>query len=290
MDFNKVKINCSALPSIMSSHKLCKPLSEKQELELASLKLRDKLSEPQKKKLDTLTERVKNIGNIEMLSNGAISKLKEVYVREKYNKQVVSIGKDYSPAILNGVMSESKVLSLISDFEGIKCKLHKKVIYNSFLKGILDAYIGKSAKKATKVIEIKTCQNMQSLMSVLDPQEAYDKYYWQIMGYLAITGAEEGTIYHCVVTYPERIINDEINKFIYKAKVFGLDGGYVEQQIERIRFNLSFDDIPINERIYKFSVQRDENIIKDIYKKVKYCRGWLNDYDKMHSNLYSDVK
>ena len=290
MQFNKTKISCHALPSIMTSHKLCKPLTEKQEIDLMALRLKTDLTPFQQKTFDYLNNRLKNAGKIEMLSPGCISKLKDIYIREKYHKQVVSINKDYSVAILNGVISESKTLALVSEFEGVRCKLHKKLVSNYWLKGIMDAYVGSSPKKATKIVEIKTCQNMQSLMTVLDPEEAYDKYYWQMMGYLAITGAEEGTIYHCVVTYPERIINDEINKFIYKAKNFGLDGEYVENQIEKIRFNLSFDDIPVNERIYKFTVKRDEDAIKDIYDKVKYCRKWLNEYNIMHSNLYSAAK
>jgi hypothetical protein len=287
MKFNKVLFDCSSLPALMAVHKTCKGLTEKQQTELEYLQQRPTPTDAQKIKIGALLEKQSNTGKLDVLSVGCISSLKNVYVKEKYYKQIISITKDYSPAILNGVISEPKSLELVSEITGMKYTLHKKRVSNKYLKGILDAYAGESVKKATTVIEIKTCANLQSFMGLIGNQDEETKssFYWQIMGYLAITGASEGHICHCIVSYPDNIINDEINRFIFKARAFGMDGDYIQSGIDRIRFNLTFDEIPIHERMIRFSVQRDEEAIKSIYEKVSYCRKWLNNFDKIHTNM-----
>jgi hypothetical protein len=284
MNFNKTRISCHALQPIMSNHSTCKALTGKQSLELSYLLTKGDLTKRQQETLDKLEYKKENQGRSDVLSPGCISKLKDLYVREKYHKQVVNIAKDYSPAILNGTLSESKSLGMLSEIDGIRYKTHKKLIKNDHLKGILDAYSGKSARKASKVIEVKTCANMQSLVNIIGSKDISSMYYWQIMGYLAITGADEGEICHCLVSYPERVIKDEINRFLFKAKSFDFDGEYIQTHIDRIRHNLTFDDIPIHERMYRFKVQRDDDAISRIYEKVKHCRKWLNSFNKLHTN------
>jgi hypothetical protein len=274
----------------MANGRDSKPLTILQEADYEKLLLTFQRTEPQQLKFEKLQTRKDNINNPSILSVGCMSKLKEIYIREKYHKQVVSIGKDYSPAILNGVLSENKSLNMVSELDGVKYRIHKGLVKDKFLKGILDAFSGNSIKKAKKVMEIKTCQNMQSLVSLIKDEEVRSNYYWQLMGYLAMTGADEGEICHCVVTYPERIINDEIQRFLHKVKPFGFDGEYIDREIERIRFNLSFDEIPIEQRVVRFSVSRNDDDVKNIREKVKTCRKWLNSFDKIHSNLNIDAK
>jgi hypothetical protein len=48
---------------------------------------------------------------------------------------------------------------------------------------------------------------------------------------------------------------------------------------------MTFDEIPIKERLLRFPVQRDEEMIQKIYKRVEACREWLQEFDSMHSNI-----
>jgi len=285
MDFSKTLISCYALPSIMTNTKDCKGLTPTQEIDFDKLSVKPKKTDKQQILYEKLLYKKENEGKIEDITGTGIGKLKDIYIKEKWDKQIINVAKDYVPAILNGTLSEHKSLALLSELEGIQYKVHKKLIKNRYLKGILDCYIGKSIKNIDKVTDIKTASSMQSLLSLIRDEETKSRYYWQIMGYLAITGASEGEVCHCLVSYSERIINDEINKFLQRTKNLGFDGDYIEQQIHRIKFNLTFDEIPIEQRIVRFKVERDEDAIKNIYEKVKFCRKWLNDFDNLHRSM-----
>lgn len=285
MDFNKTLISCSALPAIMANTKEGKPLTDKQSEEFAKLTVHPNRSKSQQEKYEKYLIRLENEGKIDAIGAGGISKLKDIYIKEKWHKEIINVAKDYVPAVLNGTLSESKSLDLVSELDGVTYKQHKCLMKNRYLKGILDCYLGKSLKKIEKVTDIKTAASMQSLLSLVKDEETKSKYYWQIMGYLAITGANEGEICHCLVSYSDRIINDEINKFLHRTKNLGFDGEYIDAQIHRIKFNMTFDEIPIEQRVVRFKVQRDEDAIKNIYEKVKFCRKWLNNFDELHRSM-----
>ena len=285
MDFTKILISCSALPAVMANTKEIKQLTEPQEIEFAKLRIHPSRSKLQQDKYKKYIIRSENAGKVDSIGAGGISKLKDIYIKEKWGKEVVSVAKDYVPGILNGTLSEHKSLSLISELDGVAYRKHKSLIKNKYLKGILDSYLGNSLKKIEKVTDIKTASSMQSLLSLIKDEETNTKYYWQIMGYLAITGANEGEICHCLVSYPERIINDEINKFLQRTKNLGFDGDYIDSQIQRIKFNMTFDEIPIEQRVVRFKVERDDNAIKNIYEKVKFCRKWLDKFDNLHRSM-----
>jgi hypothetical protein len=269
----------------MAATKEGKPLSDIQKAEFDKLSLHPNRSVPQENKYKKYLIRVENEGKVDAIGTGGVSKLKDIYIREKWHKEVISVAKDYVPAVLNGTLSEHKSLALICELDGVGYKKHKALIKNRYLKGILDCYLGTSLKRIDKVTDIKTAASMQSLLYLIKDEETKSKYYWQIMGYLAITGAQEGEVCHCLVSYSERIINDEINKFLQRTKNLGFDGDYIEAQIHRIKFNMTFDEIPIEQRVVRFKVERDEDAIKNIYEKVKFCRKWLNNFDKMHINM-----
>lgn len=285
MDFGKILISCSALPTIMAATKEGKPLTEKQTEEFAKLSVHPNRSEIQQGKYEKYLLRLENEGKIDAIGAGGISRLKDIYIKEKWGKEIINVAKDYVPAVLNGTLSEHKSLEMLSELDGIKYKSHKKLIKNRYLKGILDCYLGGSIKNIHKVTDIKTAASMQSLLSLVRDEETKSKYYWQIMGYLAITGAQEGEVCHCLVSYSERIINDEIHKFLQRTKNLGFDGEYIDAQIQRIKFNMTFDEIPIEQRIVRFVVERDDEAIKSIYDKVRFCRKWLNDFDKLHRGM-----
>lgn len=265
----------------MANTKESKPLTDIQMKEYSKLSTHPNRSFLQQTKYEKYLVRLENEGKIDGVSTSGISKLKDIYIKEKWNKEIVNGAKDYVPAILNGTLSENKSLALISEIDGVLYKKHKALIKNKYLKGILDCYLGKSLKKIEKVTDIKTSASMQSLLSLIKDEEHTSKYYWQIMGYLAITGANEGEVCHCLVSYSDRIINDEINKFLQRTKNLGFDGDYIDSQIQRIKFNMTFDEIPIEQRVVRFKVQKDEDAINNIYEKVKFCRKWLNNFDKL---------
>ena len=60
-----------------------------------------------------------------------------------------------------------------------------------------------------------------------------------------------------------------------------LDEGFMAQAA-KIELNMTFNDIPKEERVLIFTVQRDEEVIKNIESKVKMARLYLAELEKEH--------
>lgn len=286
MDFSKIKINCSLLSKIMADDTSVKPITENQELELARLLLKSKRTSNQEEKVRKYLERKSNFHlRDSSLTDSAKTSLIDIYVNEKYGKKIPSSGKDYSLGLINGSLSEFRSLELVSNVTGEQYKVNKDLISNKYIKGRLDAYIGKSLKKAEKVVEIKTSQSMNSLLSIANKETLISTYYWQLMGYMFLTNARIAEIYHVVVTYDQNIITESINRYLSRVKGMGLPKDKVEQEIESIRNNLTFDEIPASERVVKFSIERNDEEINRIKNKVVAARKYLKEFEKLHLNI-----
>jgi predicted RNA binding protein with dsRBD fold (UPF0201 family) len=63
------------------------------------------------------------------------------------------------------------------------------------------------------------------------------------------------------------------------------DNADYKKAIERLENNMTFGDIPETERIIKFKVPRDEQIIQNMYERVQQCRIWLSEFEEMHTKI-----
>lgn len=289
MNTSLVKINCSDLKDLMSIHKDLTPFSKTAIGRYEKLKkkaTRSIVEEAEYQKYIKKDEDIKKYDPDLELSDSAKSLAKDVYIRNKYNKFPLSQGSDYSVGVINGTLSELRSLQLISDVFGEQYKVNKDLVSNQYIKGKLDAYQGRSIHNAKKVIEIKTATNMDTLLSaVIDRDKLKRDYYWQIIGYMAITKAEVAEIYHVLVTYDKNLIQESIKRYLNRIRGFGLPASVVDEEIHRIRFNMTFDEIEPEERVIKFTVHRNEEDIKRIPKKVKAFRQYLKGFENLHLSI-----
>lgn len=268
----------------MSNGKENKPLDEKSRAELD--KINKKILEGKELTKTDIKNHPKLIKRAEaelepfLISKANENTLRVIYSREKYKKYPQSSSKDYSLQMVNGTMSEKESLELSKEVLGCKIKVSKGVISNDHLKGIIDGYTGRTVYKANHIYEIKTAANYETFLNNANSEKERSDYYWQVMGYLSITGAKKGTIIHTCVSYHPDIITQEIGRYLTKIRGLNVPSEIVDKQIEKIRNNMTFDDIPKNERVATFTVERNEEEIELIRKKVLSFRVWLSDFEK----------
>lgn len=268
----------------MSNGKENKPLDEKSRAELD--KINKKILEGKELTKTDIKNHSKLIKRAEaelepfLISKANENTLRVIYSREKYKKYPQSSSKDYSLQMVNGTMSEKESLELSKEVLGCKIKVSKGVISNDHLKGIIDGYTGRTVYKANHIYEIKTAANYETFLNNANSEKERSDYYWQVMGYLSITGAKKGTIIHTCVSYHPDIITQEIGRYLTKIRGLNVPSEIVDKQIEKIRNNMTFDDIPKNERVATFTVERNEEEIELIRKKVLSFRVWLSDFEK----------
>jgi hypothetical protein len=120
--------------------------------------------------------------------------------------------------------------------------------------------------------------------------------YWQLMGYMTLTGAKTSNIRRCLVNATPELIDDEKRSLMYKMRASVGDEKYFEKccQIER---NMIYDmglfrkqhpeyflqtdlsewkyDIPASQRIVTIPVERNEDAIQSIYQRVEKARQFI---------------
>jgi hypothetical protein len=154
-------------------------------------------------------------------------------------------------------------------------------IVNGFLTGIPDVFVGESIYKAQYIIDVKSSWDIESYLINLG-RPLYSNYWWQIQGYLAITGALVGEVAYCLVNTPQSLINNEVYRLKERMDVVTDEDPAFKIKEKELINNLMFDDIPENDRVLRFLVERDDEAIAKIYKKVEMCREYMIEIEQLH--------
>jgi len=278
VDWSKSLFRCSCISKIMTEGKGA-VLTEKQAQELERLQGLPKRTEKQE---ETILELTAKKDAPPKLSDTCISYLKEVYVWYKYGKEPVG-GSERSIYTKKGKMVEEESIMMLSRADGTRYTKNEVRFNNEYLTGEPDII----ANDGQKIIDIKSSYDFATLLSnygfPLNPA-----YYAQVQGYMALTGATEAEITYCLVSMPQEIINGEKRRLFYTMNPATEEDPLYVRAVERMENNYTFDEVPINERMLRFPVQKDEQYIQRVYKRIEECRRWLIEFDEIHSNLYKN--
>jgi len=294
MDFRQTKVRCSSIYNIMTDGK------QKTNMQLyldACTDIVKKQASYDKLKNKTGTMGLKYIDDIEKLnaiipilesqkdidqplSPGCKSYLNTLYAYEKYHKW--SANKDKGNKYTDkGKEAEEMAIDMVSKLDGVVYYKHEGRLENSFLCGHPDVLHYEEDGTISKVIDVKAPWDIETFFYNLG-RPLVAQYYWQIQGYMALTDTNVGEVHFCLVNTPESILNDEKYRLFKKMNpVTELSPDYVKAEKELIS-NLTFDDMPLEDRRIKFVVQRNDDDIQKLYRKVEKCREWLFEIEKMH--------
>lgn len=228
----------------------------------------------------------------EPLGATCISRLKLLYREHMYNRHEEFSTKHTE----KGLLVEEKALTLYSRVKKQFYTKNEENIKNAFISGTPDTYKGESILKATKGCDIKSSWDLSTFPF---PTDKTDKtYYWQNMSYMALTGATSWVTAYCLMNTPAGMIDDEKRRWQYKLGVIDTetDPSYLDKckDIER---NMIFDlgefkedypyyplvtdeaewdyDIPLEDRVIEFTVERNEEEIAALYTKIELCRDYM---------------
>lgn len=277
-NWNEVLFRCSCIGKIMTEGK-GSVFTEKQAAELERLQ---GLPTPTEKQQATIIELINKRDAPAKLSDTAISYLKEVYVFNKYGKEPVG-GAERSKYTLKGKAVEDESIMMLSRIDGLPYTKNDIRLTNEYLTGEPDIIVSKDGNPY-KIIDIKSSYDFATLLSNYGAP-LNSLYYNQVQGYMALTGAQEAEVCYCLVNMPLTIIETEKRRIFYAINPVTEEDPYYKKSIERVEFNCTFDEIPINERVLRFPVPRDEEYIQKIYTRIELCRQWLEEFDGIYKNL-----
>lgn len=97
-------------------------------------------------------------------------------------------------------------------------------------------------------------------------------YYYQLQGYMWLTGKQKSLLVYCLVNTPLDMVQDEIRRAHWNANLLeeSLD------LIDEVQKRHNFDHIPDNRRVKVFEVERDDEVIEQIKERVELCREYFN--------------
>jgi len=296
-DFSKTLIRCSTIYNIMGAPEAKTPyqkyLDAKADIEMQELNYKVKYidenkehlipAQKQKVKIRELKEELLILEaekDFEILSTGCKTHLSSLYAWTKYHKWSANKDKG-NKYTAKGKLAENDSIKLLSETDFIAYNKNEERVDNEYLTGIPDILLSEDGESISKVIDIKTPWDAETFFSNLG-KPLNTQYWWQIQGYMALTGAILGEVVFCLVNTPESIINKEKYRIATELDIVTEENPEYKRKIAELINNLTFDDIPTSDRIIRFKVERDENAIQKVYRKVEKCREYLIEIEKLH--------
>ena len=215
------------------------------------------------------------------LSETAKGHLVDVFVRERYKRQTDISNK----FIEKGLMVEEDSITLYSRVKKHFFKKNEDHLKNDFIMGTPDLYKGATIQTAEEIIDIKSSWDIFTYFRN-SVKKINSQYYWQLQGYMALTGATKATLAYCLVSTPDSFINDEKRRLFYKMNAATEENELFQTACQHLELSMVYDDIPLHERVLEFHIERDDEEIERLYKRIAKCREFIAELNKrFDSNL-----
>jgi hypothetical protein len=101
-------------------------------------------------------------------------------------------------------------------------------------------------------------------------------YFYQLQGYLWLTGKTEALLCYCLIDTPLQIVEDEIRREHWKASL-------IEESLDLRAFvqaKHTFGHIPKEKRLKTFKIAKDEVVIEAIKTRIEQCREYYDELIK----------
>lgn len=294
VDFLRAKVRCSQIYRIMggSDRKTNLQIWEEMGEEIARQRLR---KENMKKRdgpgyarvletigrLENCIIAFESVKNDELpLSEGSKSYMSALYADIKYGKwnPVKDIGNKYTT---KGKQAEEASITLVSRLDKSIYYKNEFLTENEWLTGTPDIIVGEDIYNAEKIIDVKSPWDCETFFANLN-KDLIPQYYFQMQGYMAITNAPVAEVNFCLVDIPDYMWESERMRLFNRMEVVTEENPEYKKAEAQLKKNLTFGDMPLEERRMKFIVKRDDEIIDKIYNQVERCRPYLQEIEKMH--------
>lgn len=209
-----------------------------------------------------------------VLSKTAQKHLIEVYVAEKYGRR-----KDIqTKQMKKGIQVEDESIKLLSKFIGKEFYKNEERFSNDYITGLPDIITDDC------IIDIKSSYDIWTFLGNL-PDKLDSLYYWQMMCYMWLTDKPKAKIAYCLSNMPFGMVEQEKKSLFYKMDVISEESPEFIKESLKLEFNMTFDDMPLSERVLIFNVDRNEDDILRIQNKVEKAREYLEEIEINHMNF-----
>ena len=216
----------------------------------------------------------KSAGN---LSQTAKEMLVQVYISRKYGRE-----KDMTSKFTEkGKFVEDESITMLSFHEQKPYEKNTERVTDEWFTGEYDLYLGNSPTDATEIIDIKSSWDVLTFLSNLTKPLEKD-YYWQLQGYMALSGATVGKVAYVLADCPPHILLQQQRSLLYNMNVASEEAPEYIEACEKLERMLTYGDIPLREKVLTFPVMRNEEDIQLARGKVLKAREFLAELEQKH--------
>jgi hypothetical protein len=197
-----------------------------------------------------------------------LSQTAKTYVEELAKEHLFGIKKVFKSRYTDkGNEVEEKAIELTEEVLGFEFLTKNEDYFeNDYIKGTPDIITH------SLVIDVKSSWSGDTF-PFFETELPNKDYYYQVMGYMWLTGKKNALISYCLINTPEEIVNDEIRRTAW--------GKYeIEPSEETIRDVVAlhnFDHIPKDRRVKTFYVGYNEGVVNEMKTRIEHCRNYFNE-------------
>lgn len=167
-----------------------------------------------------------------------------------------------------GKLVEGEAIEMYNQVKQSKFVKNEKRYNNEYITGEPDIV-------SDIIIDIKSPWDYTTFPFTEESLPSKDKgYYWQLQGYMALTGKESSKVAYCLVDTPDGIIYNDMKSTAGKLGLHVDD--LPDELTQEIWDSHKYTGLDMKVRIKEFEVERDQKSIESIYKRVTLAREYLN--------------
>lgn len=200
-----------------------------------------------------------------------LSQTAKTYIKELVIEETLGIKKEFSSRYTDkGNIQEDTAIEMASKVLSLPFALKNTEYFeNEFIKGTPDLIL------EDEIVDIK-CSWDGTTFPWFEDELPNKDYYWQMVGYMWLTGRTKSRIVYCLVDTPEDIVQDEIRRTSWKK--FEID--VTEETENEVRAKHEFSHISENKRVRTYLVELTEEDIAKVTERILEANKYYNELIK----------
>lgn len=200
-----------------------------------------------------------------------LSETAKTYIQDLFKEKELGIAREFwSRYTDKGIQMEDEAIDFAGQVLGWDFVVKNEQGYeNDWINGTPDVITN------DLLADIK-CSWDGNTFPLFDTELKNKDYYWQLQGYMWLTGLDQAELVYCLMDTPHQIVEDEVRRAHWKA-------GLIDEDLdlrEAVQSQHTFDHLPNNLRVKRFIIRKDEEAIEKIKEKVELAREY---YEQLKS-------
>jgi hypothetical protein len=202
-----------------------------------------------------------------------LSETAKSYIQDLFKERELGIYKEFSSRYTDkGLEMEDEAIQFASEILNWDFVVKNETRFNNeWLTGEPDI------NTDSLLADIK-CSWNGSTFPLFDETLKNKDYYYQLQGYMQLTGHDTSELVYCLMNTPLQIVEDEIRRQHWKLNLIEEDLE-VRDAVQKMH---NFDHIPNELRVKRFIVQKDEAAQQKIKERVEVAREY---YQQLKNRL-----